>query len=95
MLEYLKDGAILLNFALIWLIFPVMKQIRASNTRNDAVLKKLDEISQINHEIVKLHHRTERIEEAILFLTDNKDMKAVVKLLRRSPQNEDKRQAVS
>jgi len=87
MMDLLKDYSVLLNFALMWLIVPVIKQIRASNIRNDAVLGKLNEISNLNHEIVRMHHRTDQIEEAILFLTDNKDIKTVVKIIRGGANN--------
>lgn len=82
LLSFFKDYSVLLNFALVWLVVPVYRQIKASNTRNEDVLKKLDEISSLNREIVHLHQRANQIEEAILFLTDNKDIKTVVKIIR-------------
>lgn len=92
MMDLLKDYSVLLNFALMWLIVPVIRQIRASNIRNDAVLKRLDEISNLNYEIVRMHHRTDQIEEAILFLTDNQDIKTVVKIIRGNTNSTDCRQ---
>ncbi len=81
-INVLKDNVVFINFALLWLVVPLIKIVRENNKRNQSIEDDLRKIVRLTVQMQEFQERAERIENAILHITDEKDMKAVVQILK-------------
>jgi len=90
LLDFLQTYSEVINIALISLVFPVLHSIHAARKRDhdhDAFIMKSIEkstkaIEQLRREMLESQSRHERIEDAVLFISNDEKLKDVIAILR-------------
>jgi len=78
-LALLKEYGFVINFILVWFVVPIFVQIRNSTKQ---VEENSKEIVFLRKEMKAYQEQHDRIENAILHITNEKDMKKVFHILK-------------